>query len=279
MPGEIWVGPDQVYRRIEMTEADYEKLVARYQAEIFGDRTLLLIKRPFKSPLGDVVPDGVLVALKEPVGWFLVEIETAQHNVSGHILPQVTKMCNVALRPEDAADLVAKVSEALGRSGGEVPPNPATLLNLFKSRPGVVLVIDHAGEDVRTVINALRSIHLMVAVPYYGRDGRYALQVSGALPATSGRILLEVPAGSGVFGAALLRIVAGSQYLPEGGEIFLKRGEEQVSCKILDTGSSTMISAKLSDIERMLGSVAGGCRILLAPLMPFQVYACERDIE
>lgn len=279
MAGEVWVDGQRLFRRVEhMYEAEFEKLVEKHQSVIFGERVLLMIKRTFTSPIGNTVPDGILLSLKDPKGWAMVEVETAKDDAGSHMLPQITKMITARIGPEDIADLVAKSAQALKARTPPIGMGTDALLAIFDSKPGVVMIIDEASEAVRAVVESTPPTRLIVATPFRSVDGQYGLHIAGALPPPTTQVVLEVQAtASTLFGWVLLPVVAGKEALPEAGKIVLKSGKEQVTCKLHETDAQVFVSARIQDVERIVGKVAKGDRLALTPLMAFQVYECKRQ--
>jgi predicted transport protein len=87
--GEIF---EQVIYSIE---DDFEQLVAKNAAAIFGDKSIYINakQRITTSTLGRTIPDGFLIDLSDTDDpqFYLVEIELQKHGFFSHILPQITK--------------------------------------------------------------------------------------------------------------------------------------------------------------------------------------------
>jgi len=281
LSGESWVDSDGTYRRIEsIHENQLEDLVNRFQNVLFGGRIFLPLKLPYKSRLGETIPDGVVLSLTEPAEWFHVEIETLEHDVKAHILPQLSKIANIEMTPEDTRVLAEKTLSALRKLPTSTGIELTQLIKVFSSEPSIILVIDQAGQEVRAMLSTLSApIHLLIATPFVSRDAKYGMLVEGSLPVRGDRIVLAVPTGSGVFGFEFLSIEKGRNLLPETGVITLKREDESINCQVFDTGSMVLVSVKLADLERLLGRVVRGNRLVLRPLLPLQVYQCEKVIQ
>lgn len=277
MPGEAWVDPAGEYRRIEaIDEPSFEHLIDRFQGAVFGGRIFLPIKRRFRSRMGDTIPDGILIGPRDVDGWDFVEVETAEHDVNSHILPQLSRIGAIELSSVDVYALATDVAQELGKRKLLVGFSLAMLIKMLNRSPGLVLVIDEEGSRIRSMLQALRHpISLVVASPFRNERGEFGLLIQKRLRSPSETLVLAVPNPHGILGVNLLIATEGRELLPDSGEITLKAGDESAAGRIFDDGSHFGVSMNGEDLDRLVGGLEVGSKLICTPRLGFRIYRCE----
>lgn len=82
-------------RVIYSKEVDFERLVTKNAATIFGDKAIYIDakKKLNTTSLGGTIPDGFLIDISDSDDpqFYLVEVELQSHDFFRHIFPQITK--------------------------------------------------------------------------------------------------------------------------------------------------------------------------------------------
>lgn len=85
------VGHWESFSRVELSEADFEQLLAALAPRLFPGFHWYEFKPPIASPHGTAHPDAALVAVDRSE-WWVVEIELVRHSTREHVEPQLTKL-------------------------------------------------------------------------------------------------------------------------------------------------------------------------------------------
>ncbi len=257
-------------------ETYFERLVAQRPKGVFGGRIYLPLKLKFWSVLGEVIPDGILLSMKPPHEWFFVEVETAQHDIENHILPQLSRMTNIELRTGDLANLAQSALKMLADVKPGIEFDFETLIDVFSKKPSYVLVIDEAGAAIHKMLRTLTPrIHLIIAAPFRSDDGQHGLLVTSKLADLENRLILQVSSGQGVFGVQLLSVTEGSDLLPASGSIVLRRGDERATCQVQPTGAGVSVAINGNDLDRLTGAPRPRDLLICESLLRFQIYECQ----
>ncbi|WP_270366390.1 TonB-dependent receptor plug domain-containing protein [Microbacterium algeriense] len=173
-------------------EAEFESLVQQHSASLFPGFLSARFDPLFRTPLGDVKPDLVLVD-KEYRSWFIVEVELSTHPVTRHVKPQMEKI--TAARSTAAhADWLADRSAQWDRS---------RLRRLMLDAPhGTVLLANaptpHWDDALRTLPGVIRG----VVEVYRSNHNRTILRVNGSQPQAPGATVSGLTPGDGYFSNA-----------------------------------------------------------------------------
>ena len=277
LPAETWIGPDRSFRRlVTIDEAYFEQLVAQRYKGVFGGRIYLPLKLKFWSVLGEVVPDGILLSATPPHEWFFVEVETADHDIQTHVLPQLSRMTNIELRATDLASISQGTLKMLAEIKPGIEFDFETLVDIFSKRPSFVLVIDEASAAIQRMQRTLTPrIHLIVAAPFRSDDGQHGLLVKSKLADLENRVILQVSSGQGVFGVQLLSVTEGSALLPASGPIVIRRGDERAICQVQPTGVGISVAINGNDLDRLTGAPRPRDLLICEAMLRFQVYECQ----
>jgi hypothetical protein len=77
-------------------EKELESMFFEHYKDIFGGNTILFQGNKIKTPSNiGTIPDAFIIDVKNKL-WFIVEVELKNHDIYGHIVPQIMKFikCN-----------------------------------------------------------------------------------------------------------------------------------------------------------------------------------------
>ncbi len=91
----VSLNSDNFERVIYSKEVDFERLITKNAATIFGDKAIYIDakKKLNTTSLGGTIPDGFLIDMSDSDDpqFYLVEVELQNHDFFRHIFPQITK--------------------------------------------------------------------------------------------------------------------------------------------------------------------------------------------
>ncbi|HUV04638.1 MAG TPA: hypothetical protein VMX94_05975 [Armatimonadota bacterium] len=111
-------------------ESDLEQIVLAQAASLYPGYYTIPFKTLVCSDDGSARPDFALID-NEYAEWWVVEVEMAQHNLAGHVLPQVRTLAQAVYGQEQAQYLCAKCPDLAA----------AAVLDMMKGRQPRVLVV------------------------------------------------------------------------------------------------------------------------------------------
>ena len=145
------------------SEKELEKMVIEHYKEIFGNDTLFFDPQIMTNNIGVTAKsDGLILALNRKQ-WFILEIELAQHSLSDHIIPQITKF-NVALqRPETKAKLIESLTDHIKEDPDKIASVQKSkiqdineyLKETIQNLPLIAIIIDEKTPDLEPICNSL----------------------------------------------------------------------------------------------------------------------------
>lgn len=147
-------------------EHDFEQLVAKNAATIFGDKSIYIDAKLkiSTSALGGTIPDGFLIDLSDSDDsqFYLVEVELQSHDFFQHIFPQITRFfafyrdskqrhklieTMFAVFQEDSA-LTKKLRDSIG-----VKEIYKFLKDTVDDSQNILIIIDGAKPEFEEIIN------------------------------------------------------------------------------------------------------------------------------
>lgn len=173
-------------------EAEFESLVQQHAASLFPGFMAARFDPLFRTPLGDVKPDMVLVD-REYRSWYIVEVELSTHSITRHVKPQVEKI--QAARPAaEHADWLVDRDDSWDR---------ARLRRLMTDVPHATLLLangptPHWDDALGTLPGIIRG----VVEVYRSHLNRTILRVNGSQPQTPGDLVSGLTPGQGYLAGA-----------------------------------------------------------------------------
>lgn len=154
------------FKEVILREDRMEEMIQSESKQLFGqDAFYLPLKRSVGDRTGKSIPDGYLIDLSDmnDPGFYIVEVETSDHDVFEHIYPQVTQhinyfdkskdkirdeIANFILQRKDMASLIE------ARIGGSGYRNLDNLLDhlVVKGSKSVLIIIDEPSEELKEVV-------------------------------------------------------------------------------------------------------------------------------
>jgi hypothetical protein len=126
-------------------ETHVEKIVLGNFETIFPDFLGGRCDPKFKTAAGNVQPDLVLIR-RDGTGWALVEVEIEGHDVSGHILPQLTKLSYAEADQGNIEFIEGKLSPMIA---------PDLISSALASRPEVILLVHGSSSSYSEKLKTL----------------------------------------------------------------------------------------------------------------------------
>lgn len=159
-------------------EHDFERIVAQQASSLFPGYHYADFKITVSSDTESAKPDAAIVASNYS-GWWVIEIEMANHSFASHVFPQVRTFAN-GYYDRSHAEWLAEHNQALDR---------ARLRDLVRGRPpGVLVVVDEDCPDWASDL-ARYSISLAVLEIYRSPQNRTIFRVTGDYPRVSSSVL------------------------------------------------------------------------------------------
>lgn len=89
-------------------EDELEEFVEKNAKLIFGEKSCYFSIKQKLTNLSGIgsIPDGYVIRLEKPYGWFIVEVELSSHPIFNHIVPQLNKFVQALKQPANRRNLV-----------------------------------------------------------------------------------------------------------------------------------------------------------------------------
>jgi hypothetical protein len=158
-------------------EAEIENVVISNYEYIFGPSSVYLPKKLIKTSDGaGTIPDGFAIDL-ESKKWYIVEAELIQHNVWGHIAPQVTKQMIASqqiITKKNLEDLTVEIyqnddttKEKFSELGIREINIRKIISEILEKEPIVGIPIDSISNDLKDWARTLKyNVKLWVITKY-----------------------------------------------------------------------------------------------------------------
>ena len=155
-----------VFKEVPVKEEKLEEMIQGESKRLFGQDTFYIpLKRSVGDKSGKSIPDGYLIELsdmKDP-GFYIVEIETSDHDVFDHIFPQVTRHINYfdksidKIRDEIAGFILQRGDLAKSIEARIEHTEYRNLDNLLdrvvvKGSKSLIIIIDEPSEELKEVV-------------------------------------------------------------------------------------------------------------------------------
>jgi len=188
-------------------ESEFAAVVVAQGARLFRGYRVVKFQRTVYSDSGSARPDYALIELHYK-HWWIVEVEMAHHSLEGHVIPQVSTLCNAYYGPEEAEYLSARTPEL----------EPDRLKELLRGLPPKVLVIVNRSQpDWESALKRLGAELAVFEIFRSSRD-RYAYRVEGIIPVAEEEVVSKCWLDPIL--PAMLRIASpGALDLPHDGTI------------------------------------------------------------
>lgn len=174
--GNEWfeqIAPNALY------ETEYERIILQQASLLFPYHYAVPFKKTVVSKDRAAKPDLVLIE-KRFRGWWVVEVEMADHSLEGHVLPQATTLSKAHYGEAEADYICDKASYLDVRS----------VHDMVKGRPPNVLVIVNSAARVDWIPSLDRyNIKLAFFEIFRSERSQYVFRVNGFQPSVPSDIV------------------------------------------------------------------------------------------
>lgn len=228
----VILGTDTFYlsRPEDMYESSFEIIIKNHAKEIFPGFKCIPFKNTLKSSyLGSTCAD---LALIDDLyrHWWVVEIETIDHSLQNHVIPQMTRLQQADYSALDLAERVSKSDATLSLE---------QLKRLFKTVSPKFCVIANAYDAIWEQSLSRRGIDFIWVSTYRSITDRPLLSVSGEIKNDPPSFLSEILHSANATSHSAIRLQRSgvlSHKSDETIQIFIN--EEITSWKVIDVDSS-----------------------------------------
>jgi len=160
-------------------EKDLEKNIIEHHKDIFGEDSLYFDKQTIETQARlRARTDGFVISLdlKE---WYVLEVELAKHDVSNHIVPQITKFSIAYENPETRKKLVKAFENDINKNPKKrlmfelkgIKEVYKFLSNIIDSEPVIVIPIDEKrSSDIERICKKLRFATKIIEFKTFTRE-------------------------------------------------------------------------------------------------------------
>ena len=165
-------------------------MVIEHYKEIFGNDTLFFDPQIMTNNIGVTAKsDGLILALDRKQ-WFILEIELAQHSLSDHIIPQITRF-NVALQqPETKAKLIESLTDHIKEDPykiasvqkNKIQDISEYLKETIQKLPLIAIIIDEKTPDLEPICNSLPFKTVITEFNTFTRENAFNVHIHSFSP-------------------------------------------------------------------------------------------------
>ena len=152
-------------------ETEFERIFQQYVPRVYPGFIAVPFKKTVYSDDASARADLALIR-SDYLGWWVVEVERAEHSLSNHVLPQIRTLANAYYGYDEAAYMAEK-SKQLDRD---------RLYDMIRGdQPRMLVVVDMPCDDWKPALKE-NSAELAVFQIFRSERDRYLVRINGYYP-------------------------------------------------------------------------------------------------